>query len=107
MTSLVTGATGFVGRHLLARLAEDGQPVRAMYRDEQRRQQFITRGEMAVCGDICAPAVMRGALAGADVIYHCAAAHSTASPDEIRRTNLAAVECLLDTAKSVAPAARI
>jgi 2-alkyl-3-oxoalkanoate reductase len=107
MTSLVTGATGFVGRHLLARLAEEGEPVRAMYRDEQKRQQFITHGETAICGDICDPAVMRDAIAGANVIYHCAAAHSTASPDEIRRTNLAAVECLLDAAKAVAPKARI
>jgi 2-alkyl-3-oxoalkanoate reductase len=107
MTSLVTGATGFVGRHLLARLAEDGQPVRAMYRDEARRRQYITHGETAIAGDICDPAVMRDAVKGVDVIYHCAAAHSTASPDEIRRTNLAAVECLLDTAKTVAPTARI
>jgi nucleoside-diphosphate-sugar epimerase len=107
MTSLVTGATGFVGRHLLARLAEQGEPVRAMYRDEARRKEFITHGETAVRGDICDPALMQDAIAGADVIYHCAAAHSTSSPDEIRRTNLAAVETLLGAAKAVTPKARI
>ncbi|HEX4412803.1 MAG TPA: NAD-dependent epimerase/dehydratase family protein [Lacipirellulaceae bacterium] len=107
MTSLVTGATGFVGRHLLARLAEQAEPVRAMYRDEGRRQQYITHGETAICGDICDPTVMRDAVAGSDVIYHCAAAHSTSTPDEIRRTNLAAVETLLDATKAVAPKARI
>src|SRR3954466_9113578 len=107
MTSLVTGATGFVGRHLLSGLAEKGQRVRAMYRDEARRERFLKHGEMAIGGDICDPAVMRKALDGVDTVYHCAAAHSTAPPDEIRKTNLAAVECLLDAAKSVAANARI
>ncbi len=107
MTSLVTGATGFVGRHLLARLAEEGVPVRAMYRDEPRRQQFITRGETAIRGDICDSGVMRDAVAGVNVIYHCAAAHSTSTPDEIRRTNLAAVENLLAATKMAAPNARV
>jgi 2-alkyl-3-oxoalkanoate reductase len=107
MTSLVTGATGFVGRHLLARLADDRQPVRAMYRDENRRRQYILRGEQAIGGDICDSAVMRNAVRGADTIYHCAAAHSTCPADEIRRTNLAAVECLLEAVKSESPTARV
>lgn len=107
MTSLVTGATGFVGRHLLARLAEQGEPVRAMYRDEARRREFITHGETAIRGDICDAAAMRDAVAGVDVVYHCAAAHSTSSPDEIRRTNLAAVETLLAAVKTAAPKARV
>ena len=107
MTSLITGATGFVGRHLLERLAAEGQPVRAMYRDEARREQFLNHGETAIAGDICDRSLMRDAVAGVDVIYHCAAAHSTASPDEIRRTNLAAVDCLLDTARAAAPKARV
>jgi 2-alkyl-3-oxoalkanoate reductase len=107
MTSLVTGATGFVGRHLLIRLAADGEAVRAMYRDEARRQQYLTHGETAIAGDICDSAVMRKAVSGADIVYHCAAAHSTSTPEEIRKTNLAAVECLLNAAKSEAPNARI
>lgn len=107
MTSLVTGATGFIGRHLLAQLARDGQQVRALYRDEQKRRHYLVHGEEAVRGDACEPNVLRAAVNGADAIYHCAAAHSTCSAEEIRRTNLASVECLLEAVRTTAPTARV
>ncbi len=107
MTSLVTGATGFIGRHLLVQLAQSGQRVRALYRDEQKRRQYLVHGEEGIRGDACDPTALREAVSGADVIYHCAAAHSTCSAEEIRRTNLASVECLLEAVRSAAPQARV
>jgi 2-alkyl-3-oxoalkanoate reductase len=107
MASLVTGANGFIGRHLLVQLAQNGQRVRALYRDEQKRCQYLVHGEEAIRGDACDPATMRAAVSGADVIYHCAAAHSTCSAEEIQRTNLASVECLLEAVRSAAPTARV
>jgi nucleoside-diphosphate-sugar epimerase len=107
MTSLVTGATGFIGRHLLAQLAQDGQQVRALYRDEQKRRQYLVHGEEAIRGDVCDSGAVRAAVSGVEAIYHCAAAHSTCSADEIRLTNLASVECLLEAVRSAAPTARV
>jgi len=107
MTSLVTGATGFIGRHLVAQLASQGEPVRALYRDEQKRKLFLGHGEEAVRGDCCDPAVLSDAVDGADVVYHCAAAHSTSSASEIQRTNLPSVRCLLETVRNAGRRARV
>ena len=41
MTSLVTGATGFIGRHLVDHLTKQGEPVRALYRDEAKRRLYL------------------------------------------------------------------
>lgn len=107
MTSLVTGATGFIGRNLLTRLAEQGRVVRALYRDPQKRHQYLVHGEEAIRGDANDSSVMRNALAGVDVVYHCAAAHSTSPASEINRTNVPSVRCLLDAVRHAGGRARV
>jgi nucleoside-diphosphate-sugar epimerase len=96
LISLVTGATGFIGRHLVAELAIQGVPVRALSRNEQRAPELLDGGQETIVGDCCDSQVMRRAVADVGVIYHCAAAHSTCSDDEIRRTNLPSVRCLFE-----------
>ena len=76
---------------------------RALYRDEQKRRQYLVHGEEAIRGDACDSDAVPPAVSGVDVIYHCAAAHSTCSADEIRLTNLASVECLLEAVRSAGP----
>jgi nucleoside-diphosphate-sugar epimerase len=107
MTSLVTGSTGFIGRHLVSQLAERGERVRALYRDEAKRRLYLGSVDDVVTGDACDPAVMRRAIDGADIIYFCAAAHSTAPADEIRHTNLKSVETLFDAVRAAKNSARI
>jgi nucleoside-diphosphate-sugar epimerase len=107
MTSLVTGATGFIGRHLVARLSEQGEPVRALYRDEAKKRLYLVLGEEALLGDVCDRQVMREAVEGVDIVYHCAAAHSTSSVEEIRRTNLQSVQTLFDVLREVKSSARV
>ena len=50
---------------------------------------------------------MRQAIDGVDIIYHCAAAHSTAPAEEIRRTNLTSVKTLFDAVREAKSSARI
>jgi nucleoside-diphosphate-sugar epimerase len=107
MTSLVTGATGFIGRHLVARLREQGEPVRALVRDEAKKRLYLQEQEETLIGDACDMDLVREAIEEADVIYHCAAAHSTAPVEEIRRTNLASVEMLLNAVREANNAARV
>ncbi|HEY4231855.1 MAG TPA: NAD-dependent epimerase/dehydratase family protein [Lacipirellulaceae bacterium] len=107
MTSLVTGATGFIGRHLVADLTGRGERVRALYRDEQKRQLYLDLGEETLVGDACDMAVAREGIDGVDVVYHCAAAHSTAPADEIRCTNLNSVDVLFNAVREADSAARV
>lgn len=107
MTSLVTGATGFVGRCLVAHLVNQGRPVRALCRDEQKARAHLGRGEETILGDVCDPITMRRAVADVEVIYHCAAAHSTSSPDEMRRTNVPSVRCLFEAIRDAGTKPRV
>lgn len=68
---LVTGANGFVGRHVVARLAAAGSPVRAMMRRPQGQPH--TPGVDVVAGDVTRPDTLRAAVDGVDAIVHAAA----------------------------------
>jgi uncharacterized protein YbjT (DUF2867 family) len=63
---LVAGATGFVGKPLVERLAADGHHVRAMTR---RPERYDGPGE-TVGADVGDPASLGPALAGVDIAYY-------------------------------------
>jgi uncharacterized protein YbjT (DUF2867 family) len=70
-TILVAGATGNVGRHLVAGLEDTGINVRAMTRDPARATAAgqVPDGVAAVAGDLADPASLREAAAGADAAF--------------------------------------
>jgi UDP-glucose 4-epimerase len=91
---LVTGATGFVGTNLAARLVEAGRFfVRAAVRRES--DELPTDVERTVVGDLTPVTVWQPALAGAAAVVHLAARvhvmrDSAADPlAEFRRVNVA------------------
>lgn len=59
---LVTGATGNVGRHLVAQLLKQGQAVRALTRNPEKAQ--LPEGAEVVAGDLMDPAAVGRALEG-------------------------------------------
>lgn len=73
-TFLVTGATGFLGRHLLEKLQSnnhaDGVSVRVLCRDKKTRSADA-KVEI-VEGNICDPRAVDGAVAGVSGIFHLA-----------------------------------
>lgn len=76
---LVTGATGFVGRALCARLAEAGYRIRAAVRRETPLPTGVA--ESIVTGDLQECASWAAALDGIDAIVHAAArAHVVGDP---------------------------
>jgi nucleoside-diphosphate-sugar epimerase len=74
---LVTGGTGFIGRHLVRRLAERGDRVRCLVRDPQRASTSAGPDAPAVeyiQGDVMVPDALDAAVSGMEVVYHLAGA---------------------------------
>jgi nucleoside-diphosphate-sugar epimerase/GT2 family glycosyltransferase len=76
----VTGATGFIGRHLVAALAEQGAQVFALARGAAR---FRDEKRLTVrTGDLLDHESLRGIAAGADIVLHLAGyAHAEGADD--------------------------
>lgn len=72
MTSLVTGASGFLGRHLVEQLVARGEVVRAFVRPTTDPAWFRDRGVEVVRGDITCDADVRAAVAGCGRVFHLA-----------------------------------
>jgi NADH dehydrogenase len=70
---LVTGATGFVGSRLLARLAQEGERPHALVRNASKAQKALpAEGYKLFVGDTTLPSTMDAALAGVDTVLHTA-----------------------------------
>ena len=73
-TAYVTGATGFIGSHLVERLLEEGWEVRALARASSDTSQLEKPGVTLVRGDLTdGPAALAAGLDGATHVFHCAA----------------------------------
>lgn len=70
MLIAVTGATGFVGRHLAARLAARGHRVRALARHPERAAPLLGPGTELVPGDLVDAAALATLVRGADALIH-------------------------------------
>jgi nucleoside-diphosphate-sugar epimerase len=71
--ALVTGATGFIGGRLAERLISEGMQVRGLARTPAKGQWLAGLGVELVPGDITAPASLRTAIAGCQLVFHAAA----------------------------------
>jgi dihydroflavonol-4-reductase len=84
MIALVTGATGLLGTHVMLELLSQGIAVRGMYRPWSDRKTvrdvfafYRSEGLYSsiewVEGDVEDVTLLQEAMAGCDVVYHCAA----------------------------------
>ncbi|HYK82138.1 MAG TPA: hopanoid-associated sugar epimerase [Gemmatimonadales bacterium] len=73
MTTLVTGATGFVGSALVRRLLDARQDVRALARPGSTRRLLEGLPVEIVEGDLTAPETLRPAVRGCRALFHVAA----------------------------------
>lgn len=69
---LVTGASGFIGQHLVQSLVQAGQTVTCLVRTKSRVQQLQALGARLVHGDVTDFGSLRAAATGQDVVFHLA-----------------------------------
>jgi NADH dehydrogenase len=70
MTVLVTGATGFVGPHVVHAIRARDVPVRALVRDMRGGARLTAWGAELVAGDVTDPTSLRAAVDGVDAVVH-------------------------------------
>lgn len=108
MKVLVTGATGFLGRHLVRALQARGNTVVALARDPDAAarggaaRNAVLEGVTWVKGDILDAASVRAAVEGCDGVYHCAGVVSRdpAQSDALWRVHVLGTRHVLDAARA-------
>lgn len=97
--ALVTGATGFVGGRLAARLAGDGWDVRCLVRNRERAASLERDGFDLHEGDALKPETLRGMGEGADVAYYLIHAMGRGGDASFEEREREAAEAFARTAK--------
>ena len=91
---LVTGASGFIGRHLVRRLIERGDRVSCLVRATSRIDDLRSSGAQLIVGDATDRAGIARALAEsqAGVVFHLAGLLRAVRTSDFARVNAAGVE---------------
>ena len=108
MTTLLTGATGFVGAAVLRRLIAAGHDVRALVRPNSDRRNLAGIDCEIAVGDLADPESLRRAVRGCEAIFHVAADYRLWAPDgeQMKRVNVQGTVDLIRAA-AAAGASRI
>ena len=72
MNYLITGATGFIGPHLVKKLVDDGHYCRCLVRNSSQTEFLKAAGVELVEGDITRPQSLSGIADGMDRVLHMA-----------------------------------
>ncbi len=101
---LITGATGYIGRHLVARLVIQGEPPRCLVRDINRAKRLLPADKVElVRGATTSPDSLGAAVQGVDTIVHAAfltADRKQSIANEYEKTNVQGTANLIKAAKN-------
>ena len=97
---LVTGATGFVGRHLVGRLLNQKIPVRALVRVLSKAQELKDQGIEVAAGDIADAASLDAAMKGCDKVIHLVGIIQEGRGFTFRSVHVDGTRNMLDAAKN-------
>jgi dihydroflavonol-4-reductase len=85
MKVFVTGGTGFIGGHVVAKLRERGDDVRALVRDPGKAKPLSALGCELISGTLSDPAAIRDGMEGCDAVIHGAAVYEVGIPESQHR----------------------
>jgi nucleoside-diphosphate-sugar epimerase len=100
--AFITGATGFVGGHLVERLRADGWAVRALVRPTSDVTRLASLGVERVVGSFDEPEALARGLEGADTVFHLASTNFGRTEEEYRRTNVEGTRLLVRAIETAA-----
>ena len=98
MNTLVTGATGFVGGHVVAALLARDNQVTALVRSREKAASLERLGVRLVVGDLHSERALREACEGQDVVQHVAGAVAARDEAAYMRANQQGTANLLKAA---------
>src|SRR5207253_10349674 len=75
MRIFLTGATGFIGSHIVPLLLEAGHEVLGLARSEAGAKQLSGAGAAVHRGNLDEPSTLRSGAEKADAVIHCAFDH--------------------------------
>lgn len=96
MRVLVTGANGFVGRHVVPALASRGHTVRALVRPGARLDGALPTDAERVFGDVTVPESLPPVVADVDAVVHLAGVTRASRASRYRRVNVEGTRALAD-----------
>lgn len=97
---LLTGATGFIGSHILEALRTDGRPVAVLARPQSHLAHARALGAEIRVGDLCDPSSLRAAVRGCTQVIHAAAlANDWAPRADFQRANVTGTLNLLESCR--------
>lgn len=99
MKVALTGATGFIGSHVLTELLEHGHSVTALVRDAPHADKVADRGATATVVDLYDRAAVVGLLSDADAAIHTASPGDATSADLDSAVADAAIEAFAGSGK--------
>jgi dihydroflavonol-4-reductase len=101
MQAFVTGATGFLGSHVVRALSEKGADLRLLVRQSSNTKNIADLKADLVTGDLRDPASLEKGIAGCDAIFHVAADYRlwVRDPNEMYRSNVEGTRAILETAR--------
>lgn len=104
MTTLVTGASGFLGSHVARQLVAAGEPVRVLMRASSTNRAVSDLSLEYVTGDLRDPASLDKAMDGVRYVFHAAADYRlwAKKSKEIYDSNVDGTKNLLVAAKRAA-----
>ena len=105
-TVLITGASGFVGGHVVEALARNGIRPRCLVRQTSRLDFIQEWSPELVHGDITSPESLEAAVDGVDGVVHCAGAIRALSLADFWRVNVDGCSNLYQACLAKNPAVR-
>lgn len=92
---LVTGASGFIGTHLVRRLIESGNRVSCLVRKQSKVYDLQSFGAKPVCADLNDPQSLAEAVTGKDQVFHLAGIVNFACRARMTEVNVYGTKSLL------------
>ena len=102
-TLLITGASGFVGSHVVEMSNGFKFQLRALVRKPADAERLRSAGVECVIGSLEDAAALREAMAGVTAVLHLAAVTKARTPAEYHRANVAGTQAVIDVMLATAP----